>query len=164
MIQYPPNPCLRCAPAPPPRSTPLRRSRRQLIALVLLGVLALASCDRLRSTLEVDPDDVPTSEIIDLSRAGGGDLRADGAATEALTARLPANATTHIVTFTTTAGAFVESGGGEVKVRAFPDEAAGKLLARTVLRAPRDTVARTAVVRATIGDFYYDTVSVRFVP
>jgi hypothetical protein len=119
--------------------------------------LLLGGCDPI-SEPEGDPDDVPMSEIITLSRLEVGPLLTGGSDTDTFVARLPAGATSRVVTFKTTLGSFVLAGSKEMKVRA---EAAGDsaLIARAELRA--DTLTGTAIVSASVGDFtVYESVEI----
>lgn len=133
------------------------RIRLAILALVLFAQSACRLPD-----LERDPDEVPMSEILTLTRAGTGALRMNPPEAETFLAMIPLNASTRVVTFRTTAGVFPMSGTKEIKVRAERDSLiTQRLVARTVLRA--DTIPGTAYVSATIGDFTaYD--SIRFEP
>ena len=141
-------------------TTSNRLSRWALLAVVLGG----ASCKGVFSELEADTDDVPLSEIVDVTLAGPGDLRANGTDTTRVQVRLPGRATDRAVTLSSSAGTWVESINGELVLRLTPDSGGLRLIGSALLRAPRDTVPRLAVVRATVAKTYYDTVSVRFLP
>jgi ABC-type amino acid transport substrate-binding protein len=124
-----------------------------LTALLALSG-ALAACEDLFDP-ERDPDEVPLSEAIELSRTGGDlPLIANGRTQDTLVARIPRGASARVVTFTTSAGTFaLKPGGTEIKVRAerSGDPRDDRLVARAVLVA--DTIARTAVVSASVGEF-----------
>lgn len=134
------------------RSRTLPPSRTAFAALLCLLLLA-AGCDELISEFEHDPDAVPLEEIISLTRTGSGPLSLGGTARDTFFARIPHDANTRLITFSTTAGVFELTNAREVKVRAERDAARpdGPLVARAVLRA--DTLTTTAVVSAVISDF-----------
>lgn len=146
---------------PPSQNHQISVGRLARVIPIMAAALVGTNCDSLTSPLERDHDAVPDEEIISLSRARTGDLPASFAATDTLVARIPAGAAKRLVTFKTTAGQFVESASKEITVRAVLELSSGKLAARTLLRA--DTIAATAIVRATIADQFYDTLSIRFV-
>jgi|GEM_PF-5085595 len=130
---------------------PLALSGR--IALLVLALFA-GACNDILSDPERDPDDVPASEVLALSRTGGDlPLRADGVTRDTLVADIPVNSTLREITFTTTHGKFLLSNKQELKVRAEKGSGAynRRLVARAVLIA--DTVPAQAVVSASIGDF-----------
>ena len=124
-------------------------------AALLLGVAASVVACRGLTPSDRDPDAVALSEIIELKRVGGDQpLRADGTARDTLEARIPRGASTRVVTFTTSAGHFaLAPGGGPLKVLAETgtDARDSRLVARAVLVA--DTLPKTAVVSAGVGDF-----------
>lgn len=142
------------------RSRMIPAARMRCAALLCL--LLAASCDDILSDFDRDPDAVPTEDIISLTRAGTGALAANGTTRETISARIPNNASTRVITFTTTAGVFELTNAKEVKVRAErdPSQPKGKLVATAVLRA--DTLTTTAIVSAVISDFR-DTVWVPMV-
>jgi hypothetical protein len=119
----------------------------------LILILLLAGCEDWLSDPEPSVDDVPLSEIVDVERAGEPlPLAADGVSADSIFAFLPLDARTRIVKFTTTAGSFDLTGGQRtVDVRAVRTEDGMRLRASAVLIA--DTVAVTAVVRGTVGEF-----------
>lgn len=136
------------------------RPRFPSLALFLFGSALLPlGCRGITSDNERKESAVALSEIIKLT-ASAPSIVADGKTTVRLSARIPADASTKTVTFSTTAGAFVESASKEVKIFAWPDSAnKDKRLATTLLRS--DTLGSTAIIRATVGE-YYDTVTVLF--
>jgi hypothetical protein len=122
-------------------------------------VLLVSACKGITSPLEASADSLPKGEIISL---GASPPVADATGTRSLAtviALRPRESSTRLVTFVTSAGAFLENGGKQITVRAAPDSLnQNKLIAQTQLR---DAVAETAIVRATVGDTY-DTVSIVF--
>jgi hypothetical protein len=141
------------------------RNLRPLALALIVGLAGAAGCrGRLFSELEQDTDSVPLSEIVDVWRVGTRDPNADGADTVRFMVRLPGTASNRVVKLTTSAGVWVESVNHELAVRTTPDSGDARLIGTALLRAPKDSVVRLAVIRATVGDTYYDTVSVRFVP
>lgn len=131
-------------------------TRRSLArAAILILALAAAACDGIPSDLERTPDDVPLSEIIDLSRAGGDrPLRADGMSVDTLVARIPRGASSREITLTTSRGSFLLNPGNKsIKVRAERSASTtdDRLVARAVLVA--DTTAAPVVVSASVKEF-----------
>lgn len=126
----------------------------QIGAVALLALSLFAGGCKIITDPERDPDDVPTSEVLALSRTGGDlPLRADGTTRDTLLAHIPAGSTQRVVTFTTTRGKFLLSNKQDLKVRAEKsgDPYDPRLVARAVLVA--DTIPGEAVVSASIGDF-----------
>lgn len=147
-----------------PGRQPAKRAVRAGILALLMAVAGAGACNEWITEFEPDPESIPLRDIIHLTRAGGrtAPLAADGAASDTLLARLPADASTRVVTFTTTAGTFPLTASREAAVRAERDDAdpERRLVARIVLRA--DTLPAVAVVSAKVADFR-DTLSVAFV-
>jgi hypothetical protein len=114
-----------------------------------------SACDGITSELEPNTDQVAPEEILRVYRASGvAPLPANGVSQDTIYALLPRDASQRIVTFTTSAGSFAPvPGSTSVKVRAERSTTpyGDKLVARAVIRA--DTLARTAVVSAEIGEF-----------
>ncbi len=135
-----------------------RQSRPPVLArfLLVLAACAAAACG-LPDLVDpdVDPEDVPESEILDLTRTGGDlPLRADGKTQDTLVARIPEGASSRVVTFTTSAGSFLLTPASKtISVRAekSADLHDSRLVARAVLVA--DTLPGTAVASAKVGDF-----------
>lgn len=128
------------------------------LCLTLLFATSI-SCKGLTTPNEKKDSDVPLAEIIDID-ASTTSLPADGSSTVRVSARIPVDASTKTVTFTTTAGLFLESADKKVTIFAQPDSVrTDRRLATTLLRS--DTSAVRAIIRATVGE-YYDTTSVVF--
>lgn len=134
---------------------------RRVIALSTATVIAaLTACEELTTPLEGNPDAVPLDSII-LLTSDAQQIPADAISRAMLSARIPARASTVVLTFATTAGVFVETGTREIKVRASIDPTnTSTRVAVTALRS--DTVNATAIVRAAVAEFT-DTISVTFV-
>lgn len=128
--------------------------------LALAALLGLLNCDAWTTQLERDPKTIALDEIISLTVDAPAGIPADGKSTMRVNATIPIDATPSTVKFTTNAGLFVETGATEVSILAVADAANKKRVASTLLKA--DTIAATAILRATIADFY-DTLSVRFI-
>lgn len=134
-------------------------------AAVLLLVAAVgAACDDISSGFERDPDDVPLSEIIQLTRTGGDlPLRADGQSADTLLAKIPRDASSRVITFTTSRGSFALAPGSKtIKVRAerSSDPYDRRLTARAVVVS--DTTAGDVVASAAVGE-YTDYLVIPFV-
>jgi len=118
------------------------------------------ACADLTTPLEADPATFPPRQIIAVS-ASPTTISADGRTTSTISGSIAAGAGPVTVTFTTTAGVFVESGAKTVTALALPSTAAPTTrIAATALRS--DTLAAAAVIRATVLQTYYDTITVRF--
>jgi hypothetical protein len=129
-------------------------SQKQIRGRAILGLFLFASgCDWVASDFDHDPDKVPLDEIISLTRTGTGALPAYGTARDTFFARIPHDASTRQVTFSTTAGTFELTNAKEVKIRAERNAAdpEGPLVAKAVLRA--DTLPSTAIVSALVSEF-----------
>lgn len=123
--------------------------RRFLFASASLALLVLFGCDALNSALEPDVDDVPPDEILTLSQSRNPPrMPADGESLDTVFARIPGEASSRTVEFSSTKGSFYRYGAVQsVSVRAESD-GEGRLVAAVALRA--DTIPGTAIVRATI--------------
>ena len=141
-------------------------TRQRLLRRAVLGAVLLCgtSCKGLFSELVEDVADVPIQDIVDVSLLGPGLLRPNGTDTTRVRVRLPGRATNPTARLSTSAGTWVESVNSELLIRLTLDSAGAEYVGSALLRAPRDTEPRLAVIRATVADTYYDTVSVRFVP
>lgn len=125
---------------------------KTIVLLVLVALLG--GCDAQTFEPERDPDDVPASEILVISRVGGTiALPADGKSTDIIIVKIPKDAASRVITFKTTAGVFEPTLAQEIKVRAEKenDTQDDWLVARAVLRA--DTTATTATVSAAVSEF-----------
>lgn len=137
----------------------MRLHNLRTIACLAALATGISACESITTENERDESSVPMADIIAVD-ASVSSLPADGSSTTRVSAHIPAGASAKTVTFTTTAGVFLESATKEVKVFAAQDASnSGKRVASTLLRS--DTVAARAIIRATVGD-YYDTVSVTF--
>lgn len=126
--------------------------------LVFVTAYAVVGC--FVSPSEPSPDSIAPSSVIRIVAAPTGAVVAGPQSSVTLAAFLPRGSTSRTVTFTTNAGSFIENGTKQITARATLDSAdTTRLVAQTALR---DTLAETAIVRATVGEFY-DTVSVNFV-
>lgn len=125
-------------------------------------VALAAACNDLPSEPERDSLDVPGSEIITLTRAGGSlPVPADGVTEDTLIATIPEGSATRLVTFNTTGGRFVLAGGKQIKVTAVRDNSRSdkRLVARAAIVSDSSIVAATS---ASVGD-YTAYVPIKFV-
>lgn len=134
----------------------MRGVRRRNLCLGVVTMLLTSGGDRWSSPLE---SDVVNEDIIALRRASSGALAAG--AVDTLFAEIPGERTETSVTFTTTAGSFLESADRALTVSAARrNTGEKKLVARATFRAPADSA--TACVRATVK-IYYATLEVHVV-
>jgi hypothetical protein len=142
------------------------RNLRPLVLALIVGLSGAAACKKGSFELEKDTDDVPAAEIVDVWRVDSRPVEANGRDTVRFMVRLPGRAASRVVKLTSSAGRWVEAAGAEVSVRTAPDpDSSGRrLLGSALLLAPTSTESLLVVVRATVGDTFYDTVSVRFAP
>ncbi len=131
--------------------------RRLAAAAVLALAVGAAGCESWFT--EPERDEVSPGEIVDLGFAAGSrdTLTRNGSDRTTLEARIPAEASSPTVVFTTTAGAFVLTGINTITVRATKDTATTPdtlIVARATLRADTSTERDTvAYITASVGGF-----------
>lgn len=136
--------------------------RSILIAVFGLG-LVLSGCRDVTRALEASPDSIGLDSIVKLGfEFSPRTLPANGTSQGEVTARIPGDARSRVVVFTTTRGVFVPAGAATLSVRAEQDSTqAGWLVARAILRA--DTIPGIAFVTAAIEGFQ-DSLSITLSP
>ena len=129
----------------------MRAARLYSLIPAAWALWVCGACEAWLDTLEPDPETVPLSAIIDLARVGPNlPLPADGVSTDTIIARLPKEATTRVIKFSTTLGSF-ELTGGQKTIDVRSQLEGSKLIARAILVS--DTLPGTAVVRASVSEF-----------
>jgi hypothetical protein len=127
----------------------------RVIVCVVAACMVLAACGD-TFQFEPKPDEIPLDSIIYVRRARTGVLPADTVSTDTIRAYLPAQADSHIVTFTTTVGWFDQTPRArELKVRSVP-HTSGRRVATVVFRSDSlrtGGLVDTATVRAAVGIF-----------
>lgn len=124
----------------------ISRIRRAAVCSVV--ALGSVGCDAWSSVLEAEAE---PADVITLRPVALGAVRAGS--TVALVAEIPASSSEVNITFSTTAGVFVESAAKTLIVRSERlDATASKRVATAFLLAPIDTP--TTHVRATVKTFY----------
>jgi hypothetical protein len=122
--------------------------RARFRALMLASIAASFGCDSWSSVLEVE---TPPADVISLRLEALEPVRVSS--TIAMVAEIPAASSEINITFTSTAGLFVESGTKTLTLRSErTGSSATKRAATAFLRVPDDTA--TAYVRATVKAYY----------